>query len=35
MAEFIEAGSAAELDGTCLADVQRPPFFVDYAGPAR
>ena len=35
MAEFIEAGSASELDASCLADVQRPPFFVDYAGPAR
>jgi pimeloyl-ACP methyl ester carboxylesterase len=35
MAEFIEAGSAADLDATCIAGVKRPPFFIDYAGPAR
>lgn len=35
MAEFIEAGAATGLDASCLSDVQRPPFFIDFAGPAR
>ena len=35
MADFIEAGSADALDLDCLAEVQRPPFFIDHAGPAR
>lgn len=34
IADFVEAGSAADLDVTCAADIQRPPFFVDFAGPA-
>ncbi len=31
--EFLEAGSAAGLDGTCVERQRRPPFFVSFAGP--
>jgi pimeloyl-ACP methyl ester carboxylesterase len=30
---FIERGSEAGLDASCLAPLQRPPFFVSFAGP--
>jgi len=33
MREFIEKGSAANLDTSCVARVQRPPFFLSPAGP--
>jgi hypothetical protein len=31
--EFIEQGSAAALDTSCINSVRRPPFFVTPAGP--
>ena len=31
--EFIEEGSAADLDTSCVDDVRRPPFFLTPAGP--
>ncbi len=34
IAGFIEAGTGADLDPSCAADIRRPPFFVDFAGPA-
>ena len=33
MREFIEEGSAADLDTSCVARVHRPPFFLSPAGP--
>lgn len=33
MREFIEEGSAADLDTTCVARVKRPAFFLSPAGP--
>jgi pimeloyl-ACP methyl ester carboxylesterase len=33
MREFIEEGSAANLDTSCVSRVQRPPFFLSPAGP--
>lgn len=33
MADFIEAGSAASLDTSCVERLHRPPFFVSFAGP--
>lgn len=34
IAEFIEAGSAAEIDASCVEKHKRPPFFLTNAGPA-
>ncbi len=31
---FLDKGSAKELDASCLRTVQRPPFFLGFAGPA-
>jgi pimeloyl-ACP methyl ester carboxylesterase len=31
--DFIETASTAELDTTCVEDIQPPPFFVDFSGP--
>jgi hypothetical protein len=31
--QFLEDGSAAGLDTSCIGDVRRPPFFVTPAGP--
>ena len=31
--EFLEAGTARGLDGSCIANQKRPPFFVSFAGP--
>lgn len=33
MEDFIQAASAADLDVTCVAEVQPPPFFLDFSGP--
>ena len=33
MEEFLDAGSAAELDASCVDAITRPPFFIDFAGP--
>ncbi|MFT4974682.1 MAG: pimeloyl-ACP methyl ester carboxylesterase [Myxococcota bacterium] len=35
MAEFVDAGFVEELDGSCIDQIQRPPFFIDFAGPAQ
>ncbi|MFT5684679.1 MAG: pimeloyl-ACP methyl ester carboxylesterase [Myxococcota bacterium] len=35
MAEFIDAGSAADLETDCVDTITRPPFFIDFAGPAK
>lgn len=35
VAQFLDAGSAAALDGTCLTTLSRPPFFSGYTGPQR
>lgn len=35
MATFIETGTAEDLDLACFSEIQRPPFFIDFAGPAR
>jgi pimeloyl-ACP methyl ester carboxylesterase len=34
VAQFIREGSAAGLDGGCLAATRRPPFFINALGPA-
>jgi len=34
MTDFIEAGTAADLDLSCIGDIKRPDFFIDFAGPA-
>ncbi len=31
--DFIQAGSLAGLDTSCAANIQPPPFFVDFSGP--
>ena len=31
--DFIESGSIAGLDSSCVENVQPPPFFVDFSGP--
>jgi pimeloyl-ACP methyl ester carboxylesterase len=31
--DFIETGIIANLDTTCVAEIQPPPFFVDFSGP--
>jgi pimeloyl-ACP methyl ester carboxylesterase len=33
IADFLEAGDAAALDGACVQAQKRPPFFVSFAGP--
>ena len=33
--EFLDAGDAAGLDVSCVERIQRPPFFIDFAGPAQ
>jgi len=33
VAEFLEAGSGAGLDGSCLEKLSRPAFFTSFAGP--
>ena len=33
IAQFLEAGSGAGLDGGCVDGLGRPPFFVSFAGP--
>jgi pimeloyl-ACP methyl ester carboxylesterase len=33
MAQFLNDGSAAKLDTTCVAQVKRPPFFLGPSGP--
>ena len=30
---FIESASIEGLDTTCVANIQPPPFFVDFSGP--
>lgn len=35
MEEFLDAGSAAELDADCVDAITRPPFFIDFAGPSQ
>jgi len=35
MTEFIKAGSAADLDLSCIGDIKRPDFFIDFAGPSQ
>ncbi|MDG1483960.1 MAG: alpha/beta hydrolase [Myxococcota bacterium] len=35
MAEFIDAGSATDLEVDCMDAITRPPFFIDFAGPAK
>jgi pimeloyl-ACP methyl ester carboxylesterase len=32
--QFLERGSAEDLDGLCLTSLKRPPFFVSPAGPS-
>ncbi len=32
-ADFIERGSAADLDLACVADIRPMPFFIDFTGP--
>lgn len=34
IAEFIDAGSAEGLETDCIDAVERPPFFIDFAGPS-
>jgi len=34
IADFVKAGDAAALDASCLDGWKRPPFFLDFAGPA-
>lgn len=34
IADFVKSGDATSLDTTCLEGWERPPFFLDYAGPA-
>jgi hypothetical protein len=33
MREFIQEGSAAELDTSCIDKIRRPAFFLSPAGP--
>ena len=33
IAEFLDAGNVAALDGACVQSQKRPPFFVTFAGP--
>jgi pimeloyl-ACP methyl ester carboxylesterase len=33
IARFLETAKVKEVDPTCLAPLQRPPFFVSFAGP--
>ena len=33
MAQFLNEGSAANLDAGCVAQVTRPPFFLGPSGP--
>ena len=33
MDTFLEAGTAENLDGACVAEIARPAFFVSFAGP--
>ena len=33
MAEFVETGTTTDLDTSCIETVERPPFFLDFAGP--
>ena len=35
MEAFIDAGSAADLEADCVDTITRPPFFIDFAGPAK
>jgi pimeloyl-ACP methyl ester carboxylesterase len=35
VADFLARASAADLDGTCLGALSRPPFFTSYTGPER
>ena len=35
MAEFLDAGSVDELDLSCIGEVTRPAFFIDFAGPSQ
>ena len=35
MEAFLEAGSADELDVSCVERIHRPPFFIDFAGPTQ
>lgn len=35
MADFLDAGSVEGLDADCVGDISRPPFFIDFAGPAQ
>jgi pimeloyl-ACP methyl ester carboxylesterase len=35
MEAFIDAGSAADLEADCVNRITRPPFFIDFAGPAK
>lgn len=35
MADFIEEGSADGLEVDCVDKIARPPFFIDFAGPAQ
>lgn len=35
MADFVASGSVHELDTDCVENVKRPPFFIDFAGPAQ
>ena len=35
MEAFLDAGSAAELETDCVDAITRPPFFIDFAGPAQ
>jgi hypothetical protein len=35
MADFIEEGSADGLEADCVDKIARPPFFIDFAGPAQ
>jgi hypothetical protein len=33
IAQFLEEGSAAELNASCLDSHERPAFFLNYSGP--
>lgn len=35
IAEFVQSGSVQGLDATCAQRLERPPFFVTFAGPSR
>lgn len=35
IAKFIERGTVQDLDTTCARTLQRPPFFISFAGPTR